>query len=391
MVVGLSSAASASKFPAIPAGPIVLGVSTPLSGPTAADGQSTVESFDNVTLKQFDAEYPSGILGHQVTLKVINDQGTVPGAVAAANELVADHVTAIITATYNSEAVSDQLAIFSKAKLPVIGVETELPQYTNTAKYPYFFSTGPDDAEEGAASALWFKNSGFTKIGVLSDGIPAEETAVSLIESETHKLDPKAKFVKTVTITPDSVDDTAAITELKAANPQVLIVYIGEGYGPVWQAMQAENWSPTILADAGAWYSGFSSMGTLADNAYAPYDDCAPSASTTYPATTTALMSQYSAATYAYLTNYLTFIATDTVPLDFIRYAALKEHSLSNNAIKAALESMHNVSFWGIDYNFSSTNHFGITGPYAAAVCKMAPPYAGGVGKVPIKSVSAGS
>ena len=386
LIFATGGASSASSYPAIPKGPIVLGVSTPLSGPSAADGISTEESFKNVTFKYFDQENPNGVDGHQFTLDFQNDQGTVNGAAAAANQLVADHVSAVITATYNPEAIGVQMAIFAKAKIPVIGVETELPQYTNAKAYPYFFSTGPSDPEEAAATEKFIAKKGYTRIATLSTGIPSDQTALDEIVADTKKSDPKAKVVKSVTIPPGSVDDAAAITELKAANPQVLISYLGVGYGSVWQAMQAANWSPDIITDAGVWYDEFSAMGALANKAYAPYNDCVNSVTQTFPANVETLMGEYSAATDAYSTNYLTYIATDQIPLEFMKYAVEKEHSVAPQAIQAALEGMHNKSFFGVEYNFSPTNHFGETGEYSAAVCNVAAPYAGGVGKVPVKA-----
>ncbi len=162
---------------------------------------------------------------------------------------------------------------------------------------------------------------------------------------------------------------------------------MAEGYGPIWQAIITDGLtSEKLLTSAGAWYDSFTAMGPLEANAFAPYDDCATSTTETWPASVTALMGQYSAATFAFLTNYLTFIATDTVPIELLRAAIDKEHSDSPAAIKAGIEAIHNQSFETIKYNFSASNHYGITGEDAAAICQMAPPYAGGVGKVPIQS-----
>jgi hypothetical protein len=132
-------------------------------------------------------------------------------------------------------------------------------------------------------------------------------------------------------------------------------------------------------------------MGPLEANAYAPFYTCAPNTDVVYPATVQDLMSQYSAATYAYSTNYRIYLTADTIPFLFLRYAIQKEHSDSAAAIKAAMNSMTNQSFDTVKYTFTPTNHFGIQGTDAAAVCKMAPPYAGGVGKIPIISTSASS
>ncbi|HEY2563429.1 MAG TPA: hypothetical protein VGI44_06930, partial [Acidimicrobiales bacterium] len=163
------------------------------------------------------------------------------------------------------------------------------------------------------------------------------------------------------------------------------VVYLGVGFGPVWQAMQSANWSPTILSSAGAWYDGFDAMGALAAKAYAPYVDCASSPSQTFTPEQQDLFAKYSAVTGAASTNYLTYIASDSVPVEIMAAAIEKYHSTDPTAIKKAIEGMGRKTFIGIDYHYSPTNHFGLTGQYGPAVCAMGPPYAGGVGKVPIK------
>jgi ABC-type branched-subunit amino acid transport system substrate-binding protein len=277
--------------------------------------------------------------------------------------------------------------VFNKNKVPVVSVLTG-SQYANTAAWPYDFGTGPSVQQEGTASAKWIAAKGFTKIATIDDGLPQDTDALSQITNALKTQAPKAQIVKSVTVSPGSVDLSAPVAELKGANPDLLLVYLGFGYGPLWSAMRAANFSPQIMASAGAWYDGFSAMGPLAQTAVAPYDDCASSASETFSPSVTSLMQKYEAGTGDAAVNYLTFVATDTVPLDILKYAIEKYHSLDPNAIKTAIEGIHGMTFDGITYNYSSTNHYGITGEFAAAVCNMDPPYAGGSAKIPVKAQS---
>jgi ABC-type branched-subunit amino acid transport system substrate-binding protein len=291
----------------------------------------------------------------------------------------------VLTASYNPEAASQQYAVWNKAKLPVMSVLTG-SQYSNTGTYPYFFGVGPSVQQEGTAAALWIAKKGYTRVATLTDGIPQDTDALGAITDAMKTAAPNAKVVKAVTIPPGAVDDSAAVAQLKGANPDLLIVYIGFGYGPLWSAIRAAGWSPPIMATAGAWYDGFNGMGPLATKAVASYYDCADSASQTWPADVAALMGKYSAATGGLITNYLTFVNTDTVSLELLKYAIEKYNSVDPTAIKTALEGISNQSFYGVSYSYSPTNHYGITGPYAAAVCNMAAPYAGGNAKVPVKN-----
>jgi ABC-type branched-subunit amino acid transport system substrate-binding protein len=363
----------------------VFGVSAPLSGATAAYGLTTQVSFNKVTIPAFNAANPTGIAGHPIEIKFLDDASDVTKAVSVANQFVADHAAAVLTASYNPEAAGQQYAVWNKAKMPVMSVLTG-SQYANTSTYPYFFGIGPSVQQEGTAAAQWIAKKGYTRVATLNDGIPQDTDALGAITNAMKTAAPNASVVKAVTIPPGAVDDSAAVAQLKAANPDLLVVYIGFGYGPLWSAMRAASWSPPLLAAAGAWYDGFNGMGPLATKAVASYYDCADSASQTWPADVAGLMGQYSAATGGAFTNYLTFVNTDTVALELLKYAIEKYNSVDPNAIKAAIEGIANHSFYGITYNYTPTNHYGITGPYAAAVCNMATPYAGGNAKVPVKN-----
>jgi len=387
VLAGVSGAGAAgASYPAIPAGPIVIGATTPLSGATAAYGQSTEESFDNVTIKAFNAEFPDGIDGHPIKLVFLDDQGTVTGGVQSAEQLVSEHVAAVVTLSYNPEATLQQAVVLNHAHIPVISV-LSYSQFVNTKAYPYDFATGASIPQEAVATAKWLKAEGLTRLAVVDDGETATSEVLASLKAELPKYSPKTKIVTVQQVSPAAVEVSPQIAAVKAANPDAVYVDTGEAYGPIWQAMQTDGLTNVkILASAGAWYDSFSAMGPLAANAYAPYDDCAPSASTAYPAQLTDLMGQYSAATYGYSTNYRTYVATDTVPLLLLKYAIEKEHSDTPDAIKAGIESIHNQDFDTFEYNFSPTNHFGIEGSDSAAVCQMAAPYAGGVGKIPVIS-----
>ena len=338
-VAGGTTAAGASSYPPIPAGPIVIGATTPLSGPSASYGQTTEESFNGVSLKQFDAEYPNGIDGHQVKLVFLDDQGTVTGAVQATDQLVSDHVAAVVTLSYNPEATVQQAEILNHAHIPIIS-DLGYNEFVNPKTYPYFWGVGANDPQEATATAKWLKASNITKLAVLSDGIQGSNEVLSDLKAALPKYAPKVKIVTTQQISPAATEVAAQVTALKQSNPQAVYIDTAEAYGPIWQAMQTAGMTNVkILTQAGAWYDSFSAMGPLEANAYAPFYTCAPNTDVTYPATVQNLMGEYSAATYGYSTNYRIYLTADTIPFLFLRYAIQKEHSDSPAAIKAAMNS----------------------------------------------------
>jgi len=385
LAVTTSGAGAATKYPKIPKGPITFGVSTPLSGAEAADGAFTKIGLDTA-LSEFDAEHPHGIDGHQVKLEILNDASDVTTAINVANQLVANKVTAVVTLTTNEAALQDQIDIMRKAGMPVVANLTQLPPGTNaqlSKEFPTLFSPNPSTEAYLTNAGHWIDQKGFKKVAFLNDGITVDTQAQKSIIAAMGKA--KSRIVSQVTISPTSVDDSAAIAKLKASGADLLVVPVTANYGPIWQAILAANWRPTLLVSPGAWYSGFSSMGPLEASAYAYYYNCASSPTETFSTTQQAIMDAQAKATSNLAVNYLTFVATDSVPLEMLDYAITKENSTSPKAIVAALNGIHRQNFLGFSYSFSPSEHFGLSGPFASAVCHMGPPYAGGAGKVPVK------
>ena len=291
-------AGASSGFPPIPKGPITLGISAPTSGALASYGILT-KIQTGVALQQFNMMHPNGIDGHQVKLDIENDASDVTSAVQVANQMVTNKDAAVITASYNPAAAGQQLAVWTKAKMPVVA-NLELTNTLTPAQlakqYPYLFSPNPSLQQTGVAAIAWIKKKGFKNVGILNDGIPYDTVFANQIGAGVKKAIKNAK-VTTVNITPNSVDNSAAITKLKGSGAQLLVVTAGEGYGPIWQAILSANWSPTILASAGAWYSGFDSMGTLTSKASAYYYNCADTAAQTFTPVQNQLMAAYAKGT----------------------------------------------------------------------------------------------
>ena len=86
-------------------------------------------------------------------------------------------------------------------------------------------------------------------------------------------------------------------------------------------------------------------------------------------------MDAYVAAVGNISPNMLIYDHADSVPLELLKYAIEKYHSVDPNAIKQAMEGIHNQSFLDpiFTYNYSPTNHYGITGDLGSQQCAMAP------------------
>jgi ABC-type branched-subunit amino acid transport system substrate-binding protein len=371
---GAATSASQGKYPPIPDGPIVFGVSTPLTGAQAAFGTTTEKAFNEVTLKQFNANHPNGIDGHPVKIEVRDDGSDVTQAVNVANQFVSEKVAAMITLSTNPAATPQQIAIFNKNKVPMFSSRGD-KEFTDASKWPYFFGIGASNPQEEQVTAKWIAaHPEIKSIAVLTDNSPSTTELLNGITEQLKTAAPSVKIAQTAAVSPGAVDVSTQIAQLKNSNPDLLYVNLGYAFGPVWQALKTANWSPKILTSAGAWYDGFDAMGDLATNSVAYYVTCVKSDHPPFSKELTTLMDGYAGVFGASSVNYLTFVSNDSAPLELFAAAAEKTHSLDPDAIKSAIESAGTQPLYGgaLPYNYTSTNHFGITGDAGAAVCKMA-------------------
>ena len=115
-------------------------------------------------------------------------------------------------------------------------------------------------------------------------------------------------------------------------------------------------------------------MGTLADTAVTLSTNCVDQNHPPLDPTVTSAMDDYATVFGTTTINYLIYVMTDNGPLELLKKAIEKYHSVDPAAIKQALETMGPVSLFNtFQYDYTPTNHFGLTGGQAANVCKMAP------------------
>jgi ABC-type branched-subunit amino acid transport system substrate-binding protein len=365
------ASAAASKYPPIPPGPIRFGVSVPLSGATASYGLGYKAAY-GVTLSFFNQQHPDGIDGHPIQFDVLDDGSDVTKAVNVANQFVANKDAAVVVVTANPLGTPQQLAILNKAKVPVLSQMSD-NQYTDPTKWPYVFGNSYSNIQAGQKAAAWIAtHSDIKKIGVLSDGTQTQQEVVGDILNSAKTAAPGVQVVKTVQVSPGSVDVSTAIAQLKAANPDLLIVGLGFGFGPVWQAMQAASFSPQILTSPGAFYDGYNAMGPLADKGVVYYVDCVQPSHAPFEKTLTDLMDAYHAVPGTSTINLLAQPSYDSAPMEILKYAIEKYHSVDPDAIKQAIEGMGPRTFYGaFQYDYTPTNHFGMTGDLGPNMCSM--------------------
>lgn len=364
---GLSSgvASAGGKYPAIPKGPIKLGVSLDLSGADAPYGLSGETAWKD-SLGIFDKLYPSGIDGHKVVLDIVNDGSDATLGVSAAQQLASNKVAAVVAASYVPAANTIQFATWEKDKIPMLTNNIATAGYADTKYWPYFFSVAPSVEAFGVHIASWLESSGITKVGVLTDGASNTVATVNDMEKSAGS---KIKIVKSVTVAPGAVDVTTQLQELKSANPQAVVVEINAGFGPVWEGFQSLGWSPTVVTGESAFFDGYTSLGTsLAPHAFTTCIAGLP-AGQTLPASLAADLKILNAHG---VPDQLIALQSNLNTFQILRAAIIKENSDAPAAVKAGIESLHDNTFLykTFVYHFSATNHSGIAGP---GICDLSP------------------
>ncbi|HEY4333305.1 MAG TPA: ABC transporter substrate-binding protein, partial [Ilumatobacteraceae bacterium] len=174
----------------IPSGPIKLGFTATLSGPYAAYGLAAQAAW-GVVVKWFNATYPDGIAGHPIEVDFRDAGSTTATGVAAAQQLVADHVAAIVLSSATSTIATAQEAVWSQAKIPQIVDQPALDEYTDGTKWPYVFETIPADNALATTAAKWLATqTAIKRIGILESGATQQTEYVADFKKALASVDP---------------------------------------------------------------------------------------------------------------------------------------------------------------------------------------------------------
>lgn len=203
---------------------IVIGMSAPLSGPSAANGlemKQTIEAYFAQVNKS------GGINGRKLELIALDDGYEVERTVANTRALIKEKNVFALLAYYGSSATTEAMnSVFGPAKVPLIGAVTG----AGTLREPvslnpnsrYMFNIRASYADESEAivnqlvslglrnMAVFYQNDGFGKSGL--DGVT---TAL-----KKHNISPSA----VATVERNSLDIGKAVDTIAKANPQAVVM-----------------------------------------------------------------------------------------------------------------------------------------------------------------------
>jgi ABC-type branched-subunit amino acid transport system substrate-binding protein len=245
--------------------------------------------------------------------------------------------------------------------------------YSDPAEYPYIFPVNPSDKAMGVVAAKYIIAHDISRVGVITNGITQATEYVNDVESAVKSLGGSVDFVKDVTFSPTATNVTTQLAQLKAANPDAILISAIYGYGPIYTGLESMGWSPTIIGDVGVPNANPNTLGPLAAKTVAPcwygiYKGTALPSNIVNVMHLYAPMNTIDAGLLIIADAYLEKIL-------LAKYAIEHSNSTEGPAMKAALEKMTNTPlYWsGMRFTFSPQVHSGLVGAYGAGMCAMTP------------------
>ena len=198
---------------------IRIGFTPPITGIHAAGGSLQVKAI-KLALKEINAA--GGVNGKKIDLRIVDNQSSNPGALAALNKAVEqDKVLALIGCLYSTQVFATSDATKNYGIPTFIGAtNVNLTRQGN----PWLFRVRPDDSIAASAMVKYIKeDTKFTKIGLLHDQDAFGAGGADLVEKSAKEMG--LTVVNRMSTTTAVKDLTAELLAMKNAGAQILIFY----------------------------------------------------------------------------------------------------------------------------------------------------------------------
>lgn len=222
---------------------LTLGISVPTSGVVAS---SYAPIFANAYCGISTINKSGGVLGKQIQIRKVNDDGTPDGAVSAVRQLYSDGIGYIIGPLGNS-ATAAAMPVSNRFKMIQCGASSD-DSTGDAAQYPYTFRNGVTNTQEGTALARFVVNSlKMSKIGYLAENSTLGSGLLAVMGPQIKSLG--ASIVKTQTYDTTVTDFLPYVQNLKNAGAEVIVAAVGNipNTTGMFQALDSLNWHPPIV------------------------------------------------------------------------------------------------------------------------------------------------
>jgi branched-chain amino acid transport system substrate-binding protein len=250
-----SSAAAAST-------PFVVVIDTGVTGAYGANGAAAVDGL-KAAADVLNAH--GGILGHQVKVEVLDNQGNPNTAATLLEQRLSSGAKPdmIEPGSISSEGVIE-VPIANAAKILSIGTPND-QSLDNPAKYPDEFFMSPSAALPQQSLMSYFKSHGYTTVGMIAStdayGASVQQSTVAAAKQAGITLD-------TVTYEDTDLNMTSELQKLQADHPQALYVQgFGAPPGIILQNLYTLGWKIPVIGDQTT-----AATPVIAQNAGQPYE-----------------------------------------------------------------------------------------------------------------------
>jgi branched-chain amino acid transport system substrate-binding protein len=237
-------------------GPIMLGVSGPLTGPNAQYGAQWKQGFD-LALDEIQAA--GGINGRKLAYTFEDSQSDPRQSVAIAQKFVSDPKIVMELGDFSSPASMAASPIYQRAGLVQFGFTNSHPDFTKGGDF--MWSTSVSQADEQPLLALYaVRHLGLKKLAVLHQNTDWGRTSRDYFVNAA-KAD-GAEVVITEGYIPDDRDFRSTLVRVRDANPDglILISYYSDGALIARQARQV-GLKQTICAASSVYSPKFLELG----------------------------------------------------------------------------------------------------------------------------------
>ena len=228
LAVGLTAAACSSSTTAggtaasggsssAAGSPITVAFPAPItSGNSTAAGQMV----NSAKLAVADINKEGGAGGHQLVLKVYDDQGTADGATQVVQRAITQDGAKVIVGAYSTAESIAVRTVAEREGVVYIGVSAVGPQVTQGAKYT--FRTTINQADYSPPMARVIKNLGLSKPAILADTGPVGSMLPAGLVAQLKSLG--ITPFSPVSYTLGSTDVTAPVSTVVREKPDSVIV-----------------------------------------------------------------------------------------------------------------------------------------------------------------------
>lgn len=199
-----------------PQGTLTIGMIAPFSGPTSFYGGALQAGCYPAAAEINNA---GGILGHDVTCKVVDDRGDPADAVPAAYQMLSTTPNLVAVLGPCGDASTAVNPVLQHAHMPSISCSGQ--DIFDHSSDPYFWRNLPSDGTMGWAMTAYAKERGYHRIAMVFQNDSSAQGSVPGVIHGAHVLG--LNVVVNLTLTGDSTSYSTEVARVVQANPQVIL------------------------------------------------------------------------------------------------------------------------------------------------------------------------